>query len=105
MRSTRGRNLFLRWREKDISERHVSVLAALKINWARLFFMTIQCAAGDSGNFLIIDYGLPILYNLDHASNQGDIKALPLARFARQLRRWRQKTVDSTGVMTWRLLG
>ena len=38
--------------------------------------MTIQCAAGDSGNFLVINYGLSILYDRAPSSYQGDIKAL-----------------------------
>ena len=73
--------LFLRWSEHNISKGYVSVLTALKINRAGPFFMTIQCAAGDSGNFLVINYGLSIVYDRDPSSYQGDIKALPLARF------------------------
>ncbi len=68
----------------------MSIFAALQVDRTRQAFVTIQRAAGDARNFLVIDDGLAILYYGDHASYQRDVEGLPLAGLARQFGRWRR---------------
>ncbi len=96
--------LFFRWCKPDVPVSHVSVFSALKVDGAGSFFVAVKRAAGDAGNFLIVNYGFSILHDCDLASYERDIETLPLARLARHFRRGSNETVYPTGVMTCGLL-
>src|SRR5437588_10247022 len=66
--------------------------------------MAVQRAARYTGNFLVVDDGLAILPNRDHAPNERDVIRLPYARFSRQLGRRGEKAVDAAHMMTRRSL-
>src|SRR5208282_2976474 len=93
----------LRWSYDNVAKGNLPFFAALKIDGPRQFFVAIECAAGDAGNFLIVNHGLAVLDDGDHSADQRDVKRLPRAALARELRRWRQETVDASGVMAGRL--
>ena len=82
----------------------MSFFTALKIDRAWQSFVAVQRATGDTGNFLVIDDGAPILYHGYRAAHERDVEALPLPGIARHFRRRRNEAIDSAGVMAWRLL-
>src|SRR5208337_1223525 len=97
------RESFLRRRDDDIAKGDMAFFTALQIDGPRQRFVAIQRPAGNTRNFLVIDYGLPIL-NYGHLSpEQRNIEALPFVCFARQFRRGRQEAVYRAGMMAWRL--
>jgi hypothetical protein len=65
----------------------------------RQLLVTIERAAGKTWNFLVIDNGCAILNDADGPSHESDVIGLPLARFARQLGRRSNETINSTGMM------
>src|SRR5437660_6245315 len=82
----------------------VIVLAALKIDRPRQFFVAVERPARNAGHFLVINHSLSVLDDGDGASHQRDVEALPFSRLARQLWRGSDETVDAPGMVTGRLL-
>ena len=80
------------------------ILAALKIDRPRHFFVAVECPTRNAGDFLVINHSLSVLDDGDGASHQGDVEALPFSRLARQLWRGSDETVDASGMVTGRLL-
>src|ERR1700739_552157 len=61
--------LFRRRRDHDAPIQYVTLLAPLQINRAWQAFVTVECPPGDTGNLLIVDNRLPILYHRDVSSH------------------------------------
>src|SRR5258707_379360 len=74
-------------------------LGALQIDRPGQAFVTIERTAGDARNLFVIDHGLAVLHDGDVSAYKSYIKALPLTGLARQLRRRRDETVHTAGVM------
>ena len=51
--------------------------------WGRGVLRDYRGRAGDAGDFLIVNHGLAILDDGDHAAEQGDVVGLPYAALAR----------------------
>src|SRR5215470_889227 len=95
--------LFHRRGKHDFAVHYMPILAALQINRAGQFLMAIKRSAGDARDLVIVDDGLPVLYDRNGSSYQGDIKSLPFAWLARLLGRCSNETVNTAGVMARRL--
>jgi len=80
----------------------MALLAALKVDGAGLILVAVERAAGEPGDLLIVDDGLPVLDYLDLAPNQGNVEGLPDIGAARQLRRGCKEAVYPASVMTGR---
>src|SRR6266700_2173886 len=102
--SCRLRRLFLCRSQDDVSKSDVIVLAALKIDRPRHFFVAVECPTRNTGDFLVINYSFSVLDDGDGSSHQSDVEALPFSRLARQLRRGSDEAIDTSGMVTWRLL-
>src|SRR6185437_12560861 len=94
--------IFCRCKDQ-VSERHAALFAALEIDGAGEAFVTVKRAAGDSGNFLVVDDGDPILYDSHGSAYQGNVESLPFVSYAGLLGGWIQEPVDASGVMAGRL--
>src|SRR6266446_628963 len=84
----------------------MALLTSLQIDGGRQFFVTVQRAPRDTGNFLVVDDGLAILNDGDPTPDQCDIEGLPFSWLAGQFRRSRQETVNAAHVVAgWFLNG
>src|SRR5215467_6515383 len=90
--------------QDDVSVGNLAILASLQIKRTGLGFVAVEGAARDAGYLLLIDDRGAVLNHGDPASHKRNVIALPLARFARHLRRRRDETIHATRVMTGRLL-
>ena len=61
------RESFLRGRNNNVPESHPSLLATLKVDRPRQLFVAVESTSRDSWDLLLIDDGLTILDNRDHA--------------------------------------
>src|SRR6266446_7761229 len=77
---------------------------SLKIDGPRQFFMAVERATRDTGNFLVVDDGLAVLDHGDPSTEESDIEALPFSRLAGQFRRSSQETVYAAHVVAGRFL-
>src|SRR5580658_4228001 len=89
----------LRGRDSYAAKEDVAFLASLEIDGAGLAFVAVERAAGEAGNFLVVDDGLAVLDHLDFAPDQRDVEGLPHVRSARQLGRGRKESVDAAGMV------
>src|SRR6516225_347486 len=96
-------SLFFRRSDHDVAKGHVSVFTSLQIDRPWQAFLTIERAAGDARDFLMIDNRLAVLHYGDPSSDQGNVKGLPLVRLADRLRARSQKSINPTGALIWRL--
>ena len=76
--------LFFRWCDDDAPIGDVPLFASLQVDWSGHSFVAVEGAACNSRDFLVVDYGLAILYHGDHSPDQRDVEALPFSRLARQ---------------------
>ena len=81
--------------DDDAAKENVALFAALKIGRPRKTFMAIEGAAGDAGDFLVVDDGRTIQDDCDSAADQSNVVRLPLVRGAGGLRRRSEKTVNT----------
>src|SRR4029077_19270373 len=88
-----------------LAKHHAAFFAALEVDGAGQFFVTIESAAGDAGDFLVVDDGLAVQDYRDHPADEGDVVRLPFAGLARRLRRRSEKTVDSAHALTRGIAG
>src|SRR5690242_12841307 len=85
-------------RQNDISVSDAAMVT-LKINWAGKFFVAIQCAASNAGNFLIVDDRVAVLHDGDKSADECDVKSLPNAGPPRLFWIGRKETVNRAYVM------
>ena len=104
MRLDMRSRLFFGWREDDVAVGHAAFFAALKIDGTGQLLVAIERAAGDAGNFLIVDDGLTVPDEGHVSANQGDVVGLPLAGLAWKFRRWREEAVNAADAMAGRLI-
>jgi len=90
--------------QNDVPVRYMAVLAPLQIDRPGEFLMTVQSAARNAGNLLVIDDGRSVLRDSDGPADQRDIKALPFSRFARLFRTGSDESVHAASAVTRRLL-
>src|SRR5260370_40612195 len=82
----------------------MAFFTSLEIDRPRQFFVAVERATCDTGNFLVVDDGLAVLNHGDPSTEESDIEALPFSRFAGLLRRRGQETIYAAHVMARRLL-
>src|SRR5581483_811513 len=83
--------------ESYIPERHMSRLAALQIDRSRRALVTIQSATGYTGNFLVVDDGMPVLHHGDFSADESYIVGLPLTRSPWLFRLRGEKAIHASG--------
>jgi hypothetical protein len=83
----------------DAAEEHMAFFGALEVDGAGQFFVAIEGAAGNAGDFFIVDDGLPVLDDGDHAADERDVEGLPFAGLARKFRCRREEAVYASGVV------
>ena len=79
-------------------------MIALEIDRARLPFIAIDGPARNSGDFLVVDNGYPVLNDRNKSAQERDLERLPDARSPRLFGDRRDETIDTAHVMAWRLL-
>src|ERR1700692_1829434 len=68
--------------DDDAAEHHVAFFGALEIDGAGKFFMAVESAAGDAGDFLVVDDGFAVLDDRHHAPDERDVVGLPFRGLA-----------------------
>src|SRR5713101_5932176 len=102
-RRTAGTHLLGR-SDDNTSIGYVAFFTSLEIDGSRQFFVAVERATRDTGNFLVVDDGLAVLNHGDPSTEESDIETLPFYRFAGLLRRRGKETVYAAHVVARRLL-
>src|SRR5258708_26754026 len=91
-------SLFL-WSDDNAAKLDLAFFAALQIYRAGQAFVAVQRTAGDSRNFLLINYRLAVLHHRHASPNQRNVIGLPFVRLTRQFRRRHNKSIHAASVM------